>query len=175
MALTNTLLNPPKVGSGSSIFNSGTETVPTSAVGVVTFTAGDATSNSGHMVKKYTITAADLVALGAYTTGIITLDTLPAGTILQYSRIKHSVAVGIATSLSARGYFASTDLGGAALDVFAAVGTTVDTHEKTSTTPVVGLISGTNALQVKFTNGGANLSTVTAGSIDFWVQYTVLS
>lgn len=122
---------------------------------------------------KYTISAAEIAALGAFTTGDIILATLPAGTILTLARIKHSVAVNIATSLSARLYF-TTDLGGAALDVFAAPGTTLDTHEKTDVTPRKGLISGTNNLLIKFTNGGANLSTVTAGSIDVWIDYTVL-
>lgn len=90
------------------------------------------------------------------------------------SRLKHTTAVGIATSLSARGYFNAVDLGAGALDVFAAVGTTEGTHYITDVTPRLGLTSGTNALQVKFTNGGANMSTVTAGSIDFYVDYIVL-
>lgn len=123
---------------------------------------------------KYTVSAAEMVALGAFTTGIINLDTLPAGAIVTSARIKHSTAVGIATSLSARLYF-TTDLGAGALDVFAAVGTTIGTHEITDVTPRVGLISGTNLLQMKFTNGGANMSTITAGSIDAWISYHVLS
>lgn len=123
--------------------------------------------------KKYTVSAAEMAALGAFTTGIINLATLPAGTILRSARIKHSTAVNIATSLSARLYF-TTDLGAGALDVFAAPGTTIGTHEITDVTPRVGLISGTNLLQMKFTNGGANLSTVTVGSVDAWVDYIVL-
>lgn len=124
--------------------------------------------------KKYTVSAAEIAALGAFTTGTITLDTLPAGALVYSARIKHSVAVNIATSLSARLYFI-TDLGAGALDVFAAVGTTLGTHEITDVTPRVGLISGTNTLLMKFTNGGGNLSTVTAGSIDAWIDYIVLS
>lgn len=122
---------------------------------------------------KYTVSAAEMAALGAFTTGQITLATLPAGTILNRARIKHSTAVNIATSLSARLYF-TTDLGSGALDVFAAVGTTVGTHEITDVTPRVGLISGTNDLLLKFTNGGGNMSTITAGSIDIWIDYEVL-
>lgn len=122
---------------------------------------------------KYTVSAAQMAALGAFTTGTITLDNLPAGVILWSARIKHSTAVNIATSLSARLYM-GTDLGAGALDVFAAVGTTVGTHEITDVTPRVGLISGTNALLLKFTNGGGNMSTITAGSIDVWIDYTVL-
>lgn len=123
---------------------------------------------------KYTVSAAEMAALGAFTTGIITLDTLPAGAVVTMARIKHSTAVNIATSLSARLYF-TTDLGSGALDVFAAVGTTIGTHEITDVTPRVGLISGTNLLQMKFTNGGGNLSTITVGSVDCWINYTVLS
>lgn len=124
--------------------------------------------------KKYTVSAAEMAALGAFTTGIINLDTLPAGAVIYSARIKHSTAVNIATSLSARLYF-TTDLGAGALDVFAAVGTTIGTHEITDVTPRVGLISGTNLLQMKFTNGGANLSTITVGSIDAYIDYIVLS
>lgn len=121
---------------------------------------------------QYTISAAEMAALGAFTTGQITLATLPAGVILNWARLKHSVAVNIATSLSARLYF-NTDLGSGALDVFAAPGTTVGTHEITDVTPRVGLISGTNALLLKFTNGGANMSTITAGSIDVWIDFDI--
>lgn len=137
-----------------------------------TLIATPSVSGSGNR-RKYTVSAAEMAALGAFTTGIITLATLPAGTVLNMARIKHSTAVNIATSLSARLYF-TTDLGAGALDVFAAVGTTVGTHEIIDVTPRVGLISGTNLLQMKFTNGGANMSTITVGSIDAWVDWDVL-
>lgn len=130
------------------------------------------TTGTGYR-RKYTVSASEIAALGAFTTGIVTLDTLPAGAIVTGARIKHSVAVNVATSLSARLYFV-TDLGAGALDVFAAPGTTIGTHEITDVTPRVGLISGTNLLQMKFTNGGGNLSTVTAGSVDAYVDYIIL-
>jgi hypothetical protein len=127
--------------------------------------------------RKYTVGLQDIKAGGAFTTVAITLENLPAGAIHMASRVKHSQAVA-GTSFSAstaRLSFDGTALGGAALDVFAAPGVTEDTHEKTSVTPVVGKVGETNPFIMTVTSTGGNLSAATAGSIDAYIEYIVLS
>ena len=127
--------------------------------------------------RKYTVGLQDLIAGGAFTTVDIKLDDLPSGAIVIASRVKHSASVA-GTSFSAstaRLKFNGTSMGAGALDVFAAPGTTVGTHEVTNVTPVVGLVSGVTPVYMTVTSTGGNLSATTAGSIDAYVEFIVLS
>lgn len=137
--------------------------------------------STGSMRKKYTVTAADIAKLGAFTTGDIILDVLPAGSIVTTARIKHSVAVagaaGPITASTARLMLGATALNAAALDVYAAVNTT-DSTTVTGLTNVISpnALDATTNLVMRITETGATtgLSDVTAGTIDAWVDYKVL-
>lgn len=131
--------------------------------------------------KKYTVSAAEIAALGAFTTGDVILDVLPANAIITHSRIKHNTAVvgaaGPITAATARLMFGATALNAGALDVFAATSTT----DSTTVTGVTNVISpsalgATTNLVMRITETGATtgLSDVTAGSIDAWINYVVL-
>lgn len=127
--------------------------------------------------KKYTINLADIVALGAFTTGTINLDTLPAGAVVQAWRIKHSQAVaGPSISAATAQVVTPNNSFGAAFDVFQAVSTTaLQTGSNAATiTPAENFAATTN-LQLALTSTGANLSVATAGKINVWVKYTVLA
>ena len=182
MSLINNLISPPREGIAAGIYQGGTQTIPTTGSGVVTFTAGDPVSKSGHLVKRYTVTQADIIALGAFTTGDIILDVLPAGSVIITSRIKHSTSVagaaGPISAATARLMFGATALGAGAIDVYAAVSTT-DSTSVTGLTPVASpnALSATTNLVMRVTQTGATtgLSDATAGSIDAWVTYLVLS
>lgn len=133
-------------------------------------------SISASQKRKYTVTAADIAAGGAFTTVDITLDTLPAGSVLFANRIKHSVAVaGTGFSAStARLVFGTTSLGAGALNVFQAPGTTDGTHSIAGTTPVAGDMEDATTLKMTVTSTGGNLSAATAGSIDAYISYDIL-
>lgn len=132
--------------------------------------------------KKYTVSAQDIAKLGAFTTGDIILDVLPAGAIITASRIKHNTAVagaaGPITAATARLMFGATALNAAALDVYAATSTT-DSTTVTGVTAVISpnALDATTNLVMRITETGATtgLSDVTAGSIDAWVDYKVLA
>jgi hypothetical protein len=182
MSLVNTLTNPPRIGNASNIFQSGTEVIPTTQPGVVTFTAADPVSRSGRLVKRYTVDLTNLKALGAFTTGDIILDILPPGSIIVTSRIKHSTSIagaaGPISAATARLMFGSTALGAGAIDVYAATSTT-DSTSVTSITSVVSpnTLDVVTNLVMRITQTGATtgFSDITAGSIDAWVQYATLS
>ena len=146
MSLTNNILNPPTI-SGKS-FN-----------------------------KKFTVGLQDIKNGGAFTTVDIKLADLPIGSIVTLNRVKHSTAVAGTgfSAATARLKFNGTALGGAALDVFAAPGTTVDTHEKTGTTAVKGKLDDVTPLYMTVTSTGGDLSAATAGSIDAFVEWEVLN
>jgi hypothetical protein len=134
--------------------------------------------------KKYTVTLADIQALGAFTTGDIILDVLPPGAIVLTSRIKHSVpiagAAGPISAATARLMFGATALAAGAIDVYAAT-TTTDSTSITGLTNVISptALDGTSTtnLVMRITQTGATtgFSDVTAGSIDAWVDYKVLA
>lgn len=141
------------------------------------------TDETGGYLKKYTVSAAEIAKLGAFTTGDIILDVFPAGSIVMLDRIKHSVAVagaaGPITASTARLMFGATALGAGALDVYAAIGTADATNAITGVTPVVSpnALNATTNLVMRITETGATtgLSDVTAGSIDAYVVVKVLA
>lgn len=178
MALQNNALQSPKLGDGSNIFNSGTQVISSAAVAKVTFTAGDASSHSGHMTKKVTIDFNDVAALGAFTTGDVIFDTLPAGAVLEFARLKHSVLfVGPSiTAMTARIQTANNNYGTGTLDVVGvAIGTTSGTSFINDVTGATENIAVATPIYVHFAATGANLSVMTAGSLDVWYQYRILS
>ncbi len=127
--------------------------------------------------RKYTVTTADLVAGGAFTTVDINLDNLPAGAVVLAARVKHSEAV-VGASISAstaRIYFNANALGAGTLDIFAAPGSTPATHYITDVTGNgAGKFDDVNVLMLRVTTTGANLSVITAGNVEVWVDYTIL-
>ncbi len=134
---------------------------------------------------RYDISTSDLVALGAFTTGKIQLDVIPAGAVMQVGRVKHSQAV-VGPSISAATVrvvtAASTDttsivnsFGSAALDIFQAVSdTAMTTFGTTTVTPVSEAFGGTSVLQASFVFTGANASVITAGALSVWVKWFYL-
>lgn len=171
MALTNPLVAPPTTGGINS-------------AGV----------NLGGSGKKYTISAAEIAKLGAFTTGGIIIETLPPGSLITYARIKHSAPL-VGTSLSAAtarvvtssaypGVIASiaNSYGAGTLDVFAAAGNTSETHFVThfqggSVGSTAGLVEAfaTNVdVMVSLVLTGANASAVSSGSIDVWLRFITL-
>lgn len=135
------------------------------------------TISTGGMHKKYTVGPADLAKLGAFTSGDIILDYLPAGAVVRATRVKHSAAV-VGASVSAataRVITANNNYGSGTLDVFAAPGTTSGTHFITDIAGANENFAAVTPLLLHVTSTGANLSVVTAGSIDVWVDYTVLA
>lgn len=138
--------------------------------------AGPIIDKSSHR-REYVITTADLAALGAFTTGTITLENLPAGAVVLAARWKHSAAVvGASVSAStARMVFNGNNLGAGALDIFAAPGSTPATHYITDVTGNgAGKIDDVNALTMALTTTGANFSVVTAGEVHAWVEYILM-
>lgn len=136
------------------------------------------TDETGGYLKKYSVVLADLKLGGAFTTVDIVLDTFPAGSIIQFSRVKHSVAVA-GTSFSAstaRIYFGTTAMGSGTLDVFAAPGTTDGTHAITDITGAISpsALDATTNLIMRVTSTGGNLSAATAGQIDAYAVVKVL-
>ncbi len=127
---------------------------------------------AGTTFDRYNITLADLQALGAATSGVITLVTLPAGSILSDVLVKHKTALA-GPSLSAATARATTagKNWGTAYDVFqAASGTAFDYDDESQ---VVSFTTDTD-LRLSVTTTGANLSALTAGEIDVFIEYKVL-
>lgn len=131
--------------------------------------------------RKFTATTADIVAGGAFTTVDVKWN-LPEGAVLNSARIKHSEAVAGATgpimTSTARLFFNGTALGSGTLDVFAAPGSTAGTHYITDITGNgAGKVDDVNVLLMRITETGATtgLSDVTAGSIDAWVDYSIMA
>lgn len=135
------------------------------------------TSKYGHL--KYTVTLADIVALGAALTGDITLDTLPPGAVIHGASIHASTPVsgGTIATATAQLKMNSTLIGPAAANVFtgsgventaglflAAVGTQIG----------VANLGTNNTLKLTLTTTTGNLNAATAGQIDVIVTYSVL-
>ena len=127
---------------------------------------------SGTIFDKYSITLADLVALGAATSGTITLEAaLPAGSVITNTLVKPTTALA-GPSLSAATARVTTTSPtktfGTAYDVFQAVGDTVHSYDGAS--QFTG-IAATPALLLSMTSTGANFSALTAGAIDVYFEY----
>ena len=125
------------------------------------------TTRYGHL--KYTIKLADIVALGANTSGDITTDTLPAGSVITSYLVKASTAVagGSLSAATLKPKMNATAVG-TAVNVFTTTGAIIlPTDAKESLTAAIPL-KWTLALT------GDNANAATAGQIDVVVNYHVL-
>jgi hypothetical protein len=142
---------------------------------------------STRLGRKYIVGQADIAAGGAFTTVDILLDTLPAGAIIEYDKIKHTVAVagaaGPISAATARLKLVTratspitTQLGAGALNVFLAPGVLDGTSSITGVTAVAGDAEALNDLYMTVTETGATtgLSDVTAGEVHAWINYAVI-
>jgi hypothetical protein len=122
---------------------------------------------------KYTKAYTDFST--AALTNNIDLFTLPAGGVIQAVKLKHSVAF---TGGAISSYTISVGITGtlakylAAFNVFPAVTATNHSHGNT-----IGGESHTASTVIKAaaTSVGANLSAATAGSVDIWVLWAVIT
>ncbi len=126
----------------------------------------------------YSVTLADLIAIGAATSGNIILDNLPAGAIVTLGRVKHTQAVagaGPVTAATVRIATANNSYGSAAFNIFQAVGdTTMQNFGTTTVTPVAENWAAVTPIYATVTLTGGNASDLTAGAFKVWLRYTVL-
>lgn len=126
---------------------------------------------------KFLITAADLAALGAFTTGDVILLNLPPNAFITHTFLKPAVAV-VGPSISActaQVQTATAARGGAALDCVPAVSATnydiwipiTEAQVKEAT------LASATPVFVHFVATGANLSVVTTGSITVTIGFRV--
>ena len=127
---------------------------------------------AGQLYDKYSVSLADITALGANASGSVTLDTLPAGTVITNVLLKPTTALagGAVSAATARVTTTSPTktFGTAAYDVFQATGDTVHSYDGTS--QFMG-IAATPALLLTFTTTGGNLNALTAGAVDVYLEY----
>ena len=121
--------------------------------------------------KKYTVTTADLTALGAVLNGDITLDTVPPGTVVRMTLVKPLVAVtGVTTCV---GYVRTTtpavDFGVTTFNLKAAVSAT---NFDFYATPKAMQFASSTPLVFHVITTVDNLSAVTAGTIEIWIDFT---
>lgn len=127
----------------------------------------DRSAGGGLVRAKAFITAAEIVALGASTTGELSLWTIPAGSVIVAARVKNggTAAATLATLTASLGINGATTAIMAAETVFAA--------NANATTGVAVATQGiyaettARAVVVEFT-GDANLSTMTGGAPGGW-------
>lgn len=124
------------------------------------------------IVAHFSVTTAQIVALGAATSGDILLTTLPAKAVVSQTLVKPSQAVaGPSISAATARVISANHNYGTAFDVFQAVGNTVSDFY---TTPQLENYATTTALNLHVTSTGANLSVATAGAADVWIVYYML-
>jgi hypothetical protein len=118
---------------------------------------------------KYTIKLADIVALGAATSGDITLDTLPPGAVITRYFIKPSTSIagGTISAVTARPKLNTTAIGAGTTNAFTTTGAIDTTGGKDS-------LTGNNVLKLTLVSTGDNLNAATAGQIDVVIDYSVL-
>jgi hypothetical protein len=142
-----------------------------------TITAGNVQADAYGIGKKYFITTADLVALGAFTTGTIVLDALPAGAVVRMIRIKHTQSVAGPSITAATAQVATANnTYGSAFDIFQAVANTA--AAMSTVQPTSGNVENfatTTTLNLNLTTTGANFSVVTTGALWAIVRYELLA
>lgn len=118
----------------------------------------------------YNVKVAAIVALGAATSGDITLFNLPARAVIDQTTVKPFVAVaGTSFSAATARVITANNNYGTAYDVFQAVGNTVSDFDGTH--PHLENFVAVTPVLLHMTSTGGNLSATTAGSIDVWVTY----
>lgn len=158
--------------------NTFAQTPPPGGMGVVTPTPtatptglsiGAVTSSK---TVHFNVTTAQIVALGAATSGDVTLFSLPARSVVVRTIVKPYVAVaGTSYSAATARVITAAHNFGTAYDVFQAVGETV---EDIGYIPTFELTTVAVPVLLHMTSTGGNLSACTAGSIDVWVTYETL-
>lgn len=129
---------------------------------------------------KFNITLAQMVALGAFTTGSLVLPFpgggFPPGAIVQLLRIKHSQALVGAGPVSAATIQMATanNTYGSAFDIFQAVSNTA-LYTLQATSSNVENFAAVTPVQVNFALTGGNLSGLTAGAVSLWIRYVLLA
>jgi hypothetical protein len=127
---------------------------------------GIATSNgNGICYKRFSIIAADVAALGAATSGLIALFTLPAGGVILGITVRHTTqfVVGSGTFKVSVGINGSTTLFTAATADLVATGVAATTLQQTAM-----FKSGSSAAQavvLECVSSVGNLSTCSAGAL----------
>jgi hypothetical protein len=127
---------------------------------------------------KFTVVLADIVALGAFTTGDVILCKMPSRAFIQYAFIKHSTAI-VGPSISACTVQLQTATGNrsATLDVFAAVSNTlyevaIPITQAAVKETTLGVVV---PVYLHFVATGANLSVATAGQVDVILAYRCIA
>jgi hypothetical protein len=124
---------------------------------------------------KYTKTYTDLSTAGL--TNDIELFSLPAKTVIHKTVVKHSVAFSGSTIAS---YTISVGIAGtlakfiAAFDVFQAVAATTFSSAATTINQSPENFTSAVSVRIAAVAVGANLSAATAGSVDMWVETSLL-
>lgn len=135
--------------------------------------SGNVTRKNASLIvtNKFTVTKAQIVALGAATSGNVTIATLPAKAVILNTTLKHTVAVaGPSVSAATARITTAGHNYGTAFDVFQAVGNTVLDFDEAANSENFAAVT---PVRVSFTSTGANLSVVTAGSVDAYITYYV--
>ena len=152
-----------------------------------TLPLADVVSDLYGIGKKYNIALSDITGLGAVTQGNLLIDTLPAGSVIQYVRIKHTTSVAGPSISACTAQVATSNVAyGAAFDVFQAVSSTafatVVTPSVASPFQILGVASPpvenfatTTPLYLVLIATGANLGVATAGAISVWVRYYLIA
>lgn len=126
----------------------------------------------------YNVSLADLIGIGANTSGDIILDNLPAGAIVTLGRVKHTQAVvgaGPVTAATVRIATANNSYGSAAFNIFQAVAdATMQNFGTVTVTPVAENWAAVTPIYATVTLTGGNASGLTAGAFKVWIRYTVL-
>jgi hypothetical protein len=150
------------------------QTPPPGGVGIVTptptatptgLTIGAPTTPT---VYHYNITQAQLAGITGTTSGDFTITTLPANTVIDQTLVKPYVAVtGTSISAATGRVITANNNYGTAYNIHQTVGATVFDFDGTH--PAVENIGSTTPLLFHVVTTGANMSAISAGSIDVWV------
>jgi hypothetical protein len=161
-----------------SLGEEGVEINPLALTGaVVPLPIAGVTADAYGVGRKYNIATADINTLGAAVQGNFLLENLPAGSLMQLVRIKHSQSVtgtGPITACTAQ-VGDGTNLWGAAFDIFAAptnAATGMATVQLNTTN--IGPIAAVYPVYLTLIATGGNLATATAGALSVWLRWTVL-
>lgn len=126
--------------------------------------------------RKYNIALADIQSLGAFAGGTFVLDNLPAGAVVQYVRIKNTIALvssGMASCPVQVGDSVPQNYGGT-FDICTAV-TNANLLTVQLTATNVGNFATTTQLLATLTGNAGTLGAATAGAFSIWVRYTIIA
>jgi hypothetical protein len=139
---------------------------------VPAYTGGYTLASGSFPSKKYRVELADLVGLGAFTSGDIILESLPPGACVTRTLVKPLTAVtGVGTAV---GYVktSGSDYGTTSFNLKTAVSAT-RFDLATATAAIVSMTAATNLLFHVVVD--TTCDAITAGQVDIWVDYVVYS